>query len=86
MAGTIVRTDHEKGGLAMGKNSEKTTSYKLSTEEIEKMLLAAHGDKLRPVDNEQMARLRRQQAKYEERQEKAQDGADNPKPDTPSET
>jgi len=68
----------------MAKDSTKTTSYKLTPAEIEKMLLDAHGDKLKPVDDAQMARLRRQQAQYEDKQEKVQAPTNDQRSDDPN--
>jgi hypothetical protein len=69
----------------MGKDSQKTTSYTLTKAEIEKMLLEAHGDKLQPVDTAQMARLRRLQANYDAKREKAQIEAEEQKTEEPTE-
>jgi len=72
----------------MGKEPQKTSSYTLPKEEIEKMLLDAHGSKLQPVSDEKMARQRQAQARYEEKREKAQaeaeDDAKAQGPDTQS--
>ncbi|MDR3590338.1 MAG: hypothetical protein P4N41_11865 [Negativicutes bacterium] len=63
----------------MGKEAQKTTTYTLTKEEVEKMLLEAHGSKLQPVDTAQVARLRRQQANYDAKREKAQSQAEDRK-------
>ncbi|MDR3563011.1 MAG: hypothetical protein P4N59_16495 [Negativicutes bacterium] len=68
----------------MGREWKASNSYTLSSTQVEKLLSDAYGDKLRPVNDAQMARQRRNQAMQEERREKAQDDANNPIPEDPT--
>jgi hypothetical protein len=65
----------------MGRDWKAMSSYTLTSTEVEKMLSNAYGDKLHPVNNAQMARLRNNQAKREEKQARVQADADNQTPD-----
>lgn len=51
----------------MGKNEKDAKNSTMTSTEIEKLLLADFGDKLQPVDNAKLAKQRRQQAIYRER-------------------
>lgn len=70
----------------MGKETPKTISYTLTSEEVEKMLLAAHGNKLQPVSNAKMAQQRRVQEyrwdKSAEKQSKSENGGNNEEPES----
>jgi hypothetical protein len=53
-------------GMAMGRDWKETTSYTLTSKQVERMLTDDFGDKLHPVDDAKMAEQRRQRARHQE--------------------
>lgn len=50
----------------MGRDWKETTSYTLTSKQVERMLTDDFGDKLHPVDDAKMAEQRRQRARQQE--------------------
>jgi len=69
----------------MSRDWKASTSYTLTSTQVEKMLSDAYGDKLRPVNEAKMAKQRHNQARQHEKQVEAQSNADNQQTDDPNE-
>lgn len=48
----------------MARDWKETTSYKLTTEEMENLLIRDFGDRLHPVDKVKLQKQRQQKARY----------------------
>jgi len=65
----------------MGREWKGTSSYTLTSKEVEKLLLNDFGDKIHPVNEVKMAKQRRNQANRHAKKEEAESNAKDQNPE-----